>query len=129
MLTRRIVLATAVSLAATAAAAAPAAVAGVPGTTAWHVSGARNLGPMAARPMTVTLVLAPRNGARLRTLVSSRHAAADPGAVPFALRAIGADRQSVRSWAKTHRLRVLSVSSNRLVVRLSGASTAIGARA
>ena len=125
MLTRRIVLVTAVSLAATAAAVAPAAVAAVPGTTAWHISGARDLGPMAARPMTVTLVLAPRNGARLRTLISSRHAALTPAQFRSRFAPSAQTVKSIRTRAKANRLRVLSVSSNRLVVRLSGESTGI----
>jgi subtilase family serine protease len=99
--------------------------AAVPGTAAWRVAGARELGLVRSHPMTFTLVLAPRNEAALQQFVASRHAALTPAAFTARYGPSTATVRAVRSWARTHRLRVSSVSANRLVVRLSGRSAAV----
>lgn len=113
-------------LVATVAVAIPcAAGAAVPGTSAWHIRGAHNLGAMRSRTMTITFALAPRNGRQLRRLVSSHHSPLSRA--QFASR-FGPSKQVVkriRTWARANRLSVGSVSPNRLVVRLSGSSTSI----
>lgn len=101
------------------------ASAAVSGTSAWHVRDAHNLGPMTGRAMTITFALSPRNGRRLQQLSASHHRALSPA--QFTSR-FGPSRQTIkriRTWARAHRLRVGSVSPNRLLVRLSGSSTRI----
>jgi subtilase family serine protease len=122
-MTRRGLL-TALSLIATAAVLPAAASAAVPGTSAWRVRGARDLGAMPARPMTITFALAPRNAGRLRALVASKHAALTPKQFNARFAPSAATVRVIRKWAKSQRLTVRSVSANRLLVRLSGSSAA-----
>jgi pseudomonalisin len=112
---------------ATLALALPAiAGAAVPGTSAWHVSGARDVGAMRARSMTFTLALRPRHSARLTALISGPHPALTPRQFRSRFGPSIATVTSVRKWARSNRLRVTQVSANRLLVRLVGSSTAIG---
>jgi pseudomonalisin len=99
--------------------------AAVPGTLAWRASGARELGLMKSRPMTFTLVLKPRHQAALKRFVASPHAALSPAAFNARYAPSTATVKSVRTWAGAHKLRVSSVSANRLVLRISGASPAV----
>ncbi|MDQ6836432.1 MAG: S53 family peptidase [Actinomycetota bacterium] len=76
--------------------------------------------------MSVTLVLLPRNRAVLRGLLSSRHAPLRPSQFRARFGPSVKTVKAVRTWAKAHRLRVTSVSSNRVLVHLRGSSTALG---
>jgi pseudomonalisin len=113
------------SCAALGAFVVPSAGAAVPGTSAWHVQGARNQGRTRAHRMTIALVLTPRHAARLKALASSPHRALTPK--QFLARFAPAKRtvRSVRTWAKANNMKVSSVSANRLIVRLSGSSNSI----
>jgi Pro-kumamolisin, activation domain len=106
----------AVSLVVAVLVAASPAGATVPGTSAWRVKGARNLGAMGARRMTITFALAPRDPAGLRALVSSPHAAITPAQFTARFGPSSQTVRSIRRWAKAHRLRVVSVSPNRMLV-------------
>jgi subtilase family serine protease len=114
-------------LLATVAVAAPASAgARVMGTSAWREHGAHNLGAVHSRRMTITLLLAPRHGAALKQLVSHRHTALSPHQFEFRFSPSEATVKSVRRWAGTYQLRVSSVSANRLLVKVSGSSKALG---
>ncbi len=116
----------ALALACGAALLIPAfSAAAVPGTSAWRASGAQSLGAMPSRQMTFTLVLTPRNQAALNRFVASRHAALTPAGWNRQYAPSLATVNSIRRWAKARGLRVSSVSANRLLVRVSGASPAI----
>ncbi len=105
---------------------APAALAATSGTTAWRVSGARNLGAMASRPMTITFALTPRDATGLNALVSRPHAALSRTAFLSRYAPSSASVRAIRSWARASGLRVTSVSADRLLVSVSGSSTQIG---
>jgi len=97
----------------------------IPGTQAWRVNGATRLGPQGARRMTITLALAPRNATALSRAAKSR-----PKLSPAEWNARFAPSKAtvmaIRKWAAKHKLHVASVSADRMLVRLTGASTAIG---
>ncbi|MGB9186307.1 MAG: S53 family peptidase [Solirubrobacteraceae bacterium] len=127
-MSRRIGLGTVVSLVMIAAGLIPAVAEGqVAGTQAWRVTGASDLGATASRPMTITLALAPRHNAALRTFVAGPHAPLS--SAQFTARYAPAQEtvKRVRTWARGHGLTVASVSANRLLVRLAGSSRAIAA--
>jgi pseudomonalisin len=127
-MSRRIGLGTVVSLVMIAAGLIPAvAEARVAGTQAWRVTGASDLGAMASRPMTITLALAPRHDAALRTFVASPHAPLSSAQFTARYAPTQATVKRVRTWARGHGLTVASVSTNRLLVRLAGSSRAIAA--
>jgi subtilase family serine protease len=113
------------SCAALVAIVVPSASASVPGTSAWHVQGARSQGPARAHRMTMAFVMTPRHAAQLKALASSSHRALTPK--QFLARFAPTKRTiaSVRAWAKANHMRVSSVSANRLVVRVAGSSTSI----
>jgi subtilase family serine protease len=75
--------------------------------------------------MTFTLVLKPRDQAALKRFVTSRHAALRPAQFDARYAPSKATVKAVRTWARSHKLRVSSVSANRLVLRVSGASPAV----
>ncbi|HEY3727625.1 MAG TPA: S53 family peptidase [Solirubrobacteraceae bacterium] len=117
--------------AATAAAAvlavpANAFAATPPGAAAWGVSGARDLGPLPARPMTFTLVLTPRNAGALKSFVSAPHAALTGPQFNSRYAPAASTVSAIGKWAAANRLAVQSVSANRLLMSLSGSSTAVG---
>jgi subtilase family serine protease len=125
MVIRRTVLIVSLLVVIAAAAVPNIALGAVPGTSAWRVHGAHNLGAMSSRRMTITLVLSPRNASGLRALVSSHHAAITRS--QFTAR-FGPSTQTIKaigSWAKTHKLTVTSVSGNRLLVRITGSSASV----
>jgi Pro-kumamolisin, activation domain len=125
MLSRRTCL-FALGLARGAAMLLPAlSAAAVPGTQAWRESGAQRLGAMAARPMSFTLVLAPRHGAALNSFVAKPHAALRPAQFAARYGPSAKTLATIRSWATAHQLKVSSVSANRLLVRLTGSSTRV----
>ena len=82
---------------------------------------------MPAGPMAVTIALAPRHAAALRSFVSRPHAALTPAQFNARYAPSAATVAAVRSWARGHGLRVASVSPNRTLVRLSGSSSAFAA--
>jgi len=129
MITRRMARrAAAVIVAATAAimiVPALAAAASTPGTTAWRVTGARDLGALAPQTMKVTLVIAPRNASALKTLVSSPHAALTPAQFNARFAPAPSTVTAVGNWASANGLDVSSVSANRMLVSLAGSSTAV----
>jgi pseudomonalisin len=123
---RRICLSMLLLLTASLAVAPAGAGARISGTSAWRERGAHELGAMRSRGMSITLLLSPRHGAALRQLVSHRHTALRPRQFEARYSPSKATVKSVRRWAHAHRLRVTSVSGNRLLVKLSGSSTRIG---
>ncbi len=117
---------TALAVGVTTAFAAPSAAgAAVPGTSSWRESGARDLGAMTARRLTITLALKPRDANGLRSLDSHPHAPLSPA--QFGARFAPSQRSvnAIRSWAAAHRLAVGSVSANRLLVTVTGPSAQI----
>jgi subtilase family serine protease len=114
-----------VSCAVIGAIVVPSATAAVPGTSAWHVQGARDQGPARAHRMSMAFVLTPRHAAALKALATSSHRALTPK--QFLVRFAPAKRtvRSVRTWAKANNMKVSSVSGNRLIVRLTGSSRSI----
>jgi pseudomonalisin len=119
---------TAVIAAASAAilvAPAVAAAASTPGTAAWQVSGESDLGALAPQAMKVTLVLAPRNAGALQTLVSSPHAALSSAQFTARFAPAASTVSAVGTWASANGLKVGSVSANRMLVSLTGSSSAV----
>jgi pseudomonalisin len=108
----------------TAAVAAPASARSIPGTASWHDRQATRTGTLGSRPMSITLALAPRNGAALQALAGKPHAALTPAQFRARYAPSTATVKSIRTWAKSKSLSVSSVSANRLLVKLSGASSA-----
>jgi subtilase family serine protease len=99
--------------------------AAVSGTSAWRASGSTAHGLVKSHPMTFTLVLTPRNAAALKAFVASRHAPISPATFTARYGPSTATVAAIRSWASAHKLTVSSVSANRLLVRISGASPAV----
>jgi pseudomonalisin len=125
LFTRRILL-TILVTAAVAALAASTASAAVSGISAWRESGAQNLGAMPARGLSITFSLAARNASALRTFISAPHAALTRTQFSSRFGPSAKTVNSVRTWAKAHKLKVSSVSANRLLVHITGSSTSIG---
>src|SRR6476469_9066486 len=103
-----------------AAAFAPA------GATPLRTSGSSDLGAV-TQTRSVTLTLAPRDAAGLRAFdAQAGHPLLTPA--QFAERFAPSQESvgAVESWATAHGLTVGSVSADRLLVRLSGSSTALG---
>jgi pseudomonalisin/xanthomonalisin len=75
--------------------------------------------------MKVTLVLAPRNAGALTTLVSSPHAALRPAQFNARFAPAASAVTAVGNWAAANGLRMSSVSANRMLVSLTGSSTAV----
>src|SRR4051812_21239543 len=105
---------------------AVASASAVPGSAPIKAKGAQRVGAYNARSMSVTVALSPRSG--LDALLA-RQAAGKTGAISsktfnarFAPSA--ATVRSVRAFARSHSLHVSSVSANRMLVRLSGSSSA-----
>jgi hypothetical protein len=73
--------------------------AAVPGTSAWSVSGARELGLVKSHQMTFTLALKARHQAALSRFVASRHAALRPAAFMFGYAPSVLTVKAVRRWA------------------------------
>jgi pseudomonalisin len=105
--------------------AAPAAARSTPGTSAWTVKGATEVGTLHAQPMAITLALAPRQPAALKSLIAAPHPALTGRQFDSRFAPSVKTVKAVRSWCKTQHLTVTSVSANRMLVRLSGSSTAI----
>jgi subtilase family serine protease len=103
------------------AAAAPA------GLATWHDSSATEAGALPAQPMSITLTLTPQNAAGLKGLVASPHAALTPAQFNAQYAPTPATVTAIRSWATASKLSVASVSGNRLLVKLTGSSTAVAA--
>jgi subtilase family serine protease len=122
MRTRGIVVVV-LSLMAALLVAASAATAAVPGTSAWRVTGAQNRGAARAHRMTMTLVMAPRHAAKLHSLASSSHRPLTPAQFNSRFAPSKNTIKAVRKWAKANKLKIQSVSRNRLLVRVSGASS------
>jgi pseudomonalisin len=125
MLSRRSMLLVLAAACATCLAVPAIGSAAVPGTSAWRTAGVRELGPMKSRKMTFTLVLKPRHAAALKRFVASRHAALRPAVFNARYAPSAATVKTVRKWARARKLRVSSVSANRMLVRVSGSSPAV----
>jgi subtilase family serine protease len=127
MLTRTRAFLTATMLAAAAAVALPSAAgAATAGTAVWTVSGAQDLGALPARAMTITLALTPRDASGLKAFVSAPHAPLTPAEFVSRFGPSPSTVAGIASWAAASGLSVDSVAPNRLLVQLSGSSTAIG---
>src|SRR5690348_10109901 len=121
----RLVPPAAVVAAAAVFATAPNALAATTGLDPIRVSGATDTGALSRAAVPVTIVLAPRDKAGL-----DRAAAAGGGLTPAQFNSRFAPStttvQAVRSWASANGLTVSSVSSNRVLVRVSGSAAAVG---
>jgi subtilase family serine protease len=73
--------------------------------------------------MSVTLALAERNQSALNALVAKPHAALTPAQFSAQFAPSTATIDAIRGWAATNHLSVSSVSSNRLLVTLTGSSS------
>jgi subtilase family serine protease len=122
---RRMVLFTFVALIAGTALAGPASAAPA-GLALWHDRSATKVGALPTRPLAITLTLAPRDAAGLKALVARPHTALTPGQFNARYAPSRATVKAIRAWAATSKLRVASVSANRLLVKLTGSSTAVG---
>jgi subtilase family serine protease len=100
---------------------APAAIAAPRGLAPIRAKGAQSTGLLTRAHVPVTIVLRPRH----RSALTRAH-----GLTPARFRArfapSAATVASVRRWAQAHGLRVASVSSNRLLVRVTGSSARVG---
>jgi pseudomonalisin len=123
---RRMMLFVFVTLIGAAALAGPAAAAPA-GLAMWHDSSATQVGALPAQPMSITLTLTPQNAAGLKALVASPHAALTPAQFNAQYAPAPATVTAIRSWATASNLSVASVSANRLLVKLTGSSTAVAA--
>ena len=121
----RVWLTTAAAIVTAAMAFAPSALAGTAGTSAWRVQNATDNGAYNASRMSVTLVLAERNAGALNALVATPHAALTPAQFAAQFAPATATVDAIRTWAAANHLTVASVSSNRLLVTLSGSSSQI----
>lgn len=124
-------LAAALSLLACAAPASAAAgpsrtTATARGLAPVQVSGATALGALAPQDVALTLALAPRDAATLASLATSPHTALSTADFDARFAPSTATVDAVRAWAAASGLRVTSVAANRLLVGLSGSSTAVG---
>jgi subtilase family serine protease len=108
-----------------ALACAPSALAGTAGTAAWRVQDATDNGAYSAAKMPVTLVLSARNADALKALVARPHAPLTPAQYAARFAPAPATVDAIRSWAAAHQLAVASVSSNRLLVTLTGSSSQV----
>ncbi len=122
-LSSRAWLAVAATTVTAAMAFAPSALAGTAGTSAWRVRSATDSGAYSASRMSVTLALAERNQSALDALVAKPHAALTPAQFAAQFAPSTATIDAIRSWAATNHLSVSSVSSNRLLVTLTGSSS------
>jgi pseudomonalisin len=123
---RRFLLFGSVALIGAAALAGPAAAAPA-GLATWHDSSATQVGPLSARPMSITLALTPQDTSGLKALVAGPHAALTPAEFNARYAPSPATVTAVRGWAASSGLSVSSVSPNRLLVKLTGSSSAIAA--
>lgn len=108
---------------ASGSAAPPAAQRGL---SPLRVRGATDLGRLAPRPLALTVALAPHDRAALNAFVAGRHRALSPAEFTARFGPKRSTVSAVRRWARAHGLRVVSMSPNRMLVRLSGSSTRIG---
>ncbi|HEY2319033.1 MAG TPA: S53 family peptidase [Solirubrobacteraceae bacterium] len=124
-LTSRVRLTIAAATMTAALACAPSALAGTAGTAAWRVQDATDNGAYSAAKMPVTLVLSARNADALKALVARPHAPLTPAQYAARFAPAPATVDAIRSWAAAHQLAVASVSSNRLLVTLTGSSSQV----
>ena len=86
------------------------------------MSGATATGALHASSVPVTIALAPRHRAALAKAAARGH-----GLTPARFnRRFAPSAAPVRRWARNHWLKVSSVSANRLLVRVTGSSAAVG---
>jgi pseudomonalisin len=121
---RTMLLFASVALIAVAALAGPASAAPA-GLAMWHDRSATNVGALSTRPLSITLTLTPRDAAGLKALVARPHAALTPAEFNARYAPSAAAVKAIRSWATASKLRVASVSANRLLVKLTGSSIAV----
>jgi pseudomonalisin len=122
-LSSRAWLSIAAATATAAMAFAPSAMAGTAGTSAWRVRNATEAGTYSASRMSVTLALADRNASALKAFDAKPHAALTPAQFNAQFAPTPATVDAIRSWAAANHLTVSSVSSNRLLVTLTGTSS------
>lgn len=125
-----VLLAAALLLGVPSAGAAPAG-AGLPsllghGLDSIRLAGSHALGPLGARPITLTLVLAPRRAAELRALAAAPHAPLSRAAYQARFSPTRAQAAAVRAWARASGLRVLATGSGRMYVRVRGPANRAG---
>jgi pseudomonalisin len=114
-------LGTVAAVAATGLIIAPGASAAPSGLGALRLKGAARTGTLQRAHVPVTLSLAPRHAAALKT-AAARGGGLRPGAFNRRFAPSKATVSLVRSWARSHHMRVASVSANRLLVRVTGSS-------
>ncbi len=121
---RRLLLVASMALVAAAAFAGPASAAPA-GLAMWQDRTATEVGALPSRPLAITLTLAPRDAAGLKGFVARPHAALTPAQFTTRYAPSVATVTAIRTWAKAAKLHVASVSANRLLVKLTGSSTAV----
>jgi subtilase family serine protease len=126
--------AVAVGAARPAAAAAPADSPGVLGTVPALLNGALDLGPLMPRPLDITMALPLRDQAGLDALIAAQNTPGNPqyhhylSPDQFAQRfaPLPATVARVTGWATSSGLSNVSVSPNRTLVHMTGASSLVG---
>ncbi len=122
----RLALSAVLAVSATAAIAQSAAAFAPAGATALRTSGSADQGAV-AQTRSITLTLAPRNAAALRAFdAQAGHPSLTPAQFAERFAPSQAAVAGVESWASAHGLQVSSVSADRLLVRLSGSTSALG---
>ncbi|MGA9856983.1 MAG: protease pro-enzyme activation domain-containing protein, partial [Solirubrobacteraceae bacterium] len=114
--------AAAVALCATLASSSAAAVTG---TSAWRDANATSAGPFSAPRMSATFVLGFRHASALNALIAGSHRPLSASAFQSRFSPSAATVRSVTRWAKSQQLAVTNVSSNRVLVTVSGSSAQI----
>jgi pseudomonalisin len=103
---------------------APGALAAPSGLSALRLQGATRTGTLQRANLPVTLSLKPRHAAGLKA-AAARGAGLKPAAFNRRFAPANATVALVRAWARSHALRVASVSSNRLLVRVTGSASRV----
>jgi pseudomonalisin len=124
-LSSRVWLAIAAVTVTAAMALAPSALAHSAGASVWTVRNATDAGAYRASRMSVTLALAERNQSALDALIARPHAPLTLGQFAAQFAPTTATTDAIRSWAAANGLTVSSVSANRLLITLTGSSTAV----
>jgi pseudomonalisin len=121
---RMMLLFASVALIAAAVFAGPASAAPA-GLSLWHDASATEVGALPTQPLAITLTLAPRDAAGLKALVARPHAALTRAQFNARYAPSPATVTAIRNWARASQLQVASVSANRLLLNLTGSSTAV----
>jgi pseudomonalisin/xanthomonalisin len=103
---------------------APGALAAPSGLSALRLHGATRTGTLQRAHVPVTLSLKPRHAAGLKK-AAARGAGLEPAVFNRRFAPSKATVSLVRAWARSQQLRVESVSSNRLLVRVTGSASQV----